>query len=166
MMSFDRHTVETSMRVHRPFTVGMAALGLVVLPGVMLPGAGAARAEPPRNRVDDLMSRMSIDDKIGQMTQAERATVTPDEVREYRLGSVLSGGGSAPPDNSPAGWADMIDAYQRGALQTSLEIPILYGTDAVHGDNNVYGSTIFPHNIGLGATRDPELARRIGAATA
>jgi beta-glucosidase len=149
------------MRVHRPFATWMAVLALVVL------SAGCdARPQPPRNTVDDLLSRMSLDDKVGQMTQAERAAVTPDEVREYRLGSVLSGGGSAPPDNSPTGWADMIDAYQRGALQTSMKIPILYGIDAVHGDNNVYGSTIFPHNIGLGATRDPGLVQRIGTATA
>jgi beta-glucosidase len=118
------------------------------------------------DRVSDLMARMTLDDKIGQMTQAERAGVTPEQVTAYRLGSVLSGGGSAPPANTPAGWADMIDAYQRGALATPLRIPMIYGVDAVHGDNNVYGSTIFPHNIGLGATRDPDLVRRIGEATA
>jgi len=149
------------MRVHRPFATWMAVLGLV-----MLMAGCDVRPEPPRNTVDDLLSRMSLDDKVGQMIQAERAAVTPDEVREYRLGSVLSGGGSAPPDNSPAGWADVIDAYQRGALQTTMKIPISYGIDAVHGDNNVYGSTIFPHPIGLGASRDPDLVERIGTATA
>src|SRR5690348_15185692 len=106
MMSFDRHTVETSMRVHRPLATGMAALCLVTLVT-----ACDTKAAPPGNTVDDLLSRMSVADKIGQMTQAERAAVTPDEVREYRLGSVLSGGGSAPRDNSPTGWADMVDAY-------------------------------------------------------
>ncbi|MFC7272414.1 glycoside hydrolase family 3 N-terminal domain-containing protein [Paractinoplanes rhizophilus] len=129
-------------------------------PAVLAAGGDSA------DRVTDLLGRMSLTDKIGQMVQAERAAVTPSQVTEYRLGSVLSGGGSAPPDNSPAGWADMYDAYQRGALATPLKIPILYGIDAVHGNNNVYGSTIFPHNIGLGATRDAELAERIGTATA
>jgi beta-glucosidase len=133
---------------------------------VVLASACDLRARPPADRVADLMSRMSMADKIGQMVQAERAEVTPSQVSEYRLGSVLSGGGSAPADNSPAGWADMYDDYQRGALATPLKIPILYGLDAVHGDNNVYGSTIFPHNIGLGASRDADLAERIGAATA
>jgi beta-glucosidase len=79
---------------------------------------------------------------------------------------VLSGGGSAPSPNNPAGWADLYDNLQRGALATPLRIPMIYGIDAVHGDNNVYGATIFPHNIGLGATRDPGLAERIGRATA
>ncbi|MFF5290791.1 glycoside hydrolase family 3 N-terminal domain-containing protein [Paractinoplanes globisporus] len=149
------------MRVQRYLATLMAVAGLVVLGS-----ACDSRPKPPTDRVGDLMSRMSLTDKIGQMTQAERAAVTPDDVREYRLGSVLSGGGSAPPDNSPAGWADLYDGYQRGALATPLKIPILYGIDAVHGDNNVYGSTIFPHNIGLGATRDPGLVQRIGTATA
>ncbi|GIM91038.1 glycoside hydrolase family 3 N-terminal domain-containing protein [Paractinoplanes toevensis] len=130
------------------------------------PAAVLDPSTPVEQRVDELMSRMTLADKIGQMTQAERAGVTPDQVTEYRLGSVLSGGGSAPDDNTPAGWADMYDAYQRGALATPLKIPMLYGVDAVHGNNNVPGSTIFPHNIGLGATRDPDLVQRIGAATA
>jgi len=118
------------------------------------------------DRVDDLLGRMSLADKVGQMTQGERADVSPDELTEHRLGSMLSGGGSAPATNTPAGWADMYDAYQRAALATPLRIPMIYGVDAVHGNNNVPGSTIFPHNIGLGATRDPALVERIGRATA
>jgi beta-glucosidase len=133
---------------------------------LMLSAACGPARRAPGDLVGDLMSRMSLTDKIGQMVQAERAAVTPDQVTEYRLGSVLSGGGSAPTDNTPAGWADMYDGYQRGALATPLKIPVLYGVDAVHGNNNVPGSTIFPHNIGLGATRDPDLVRRIGEATA
>lgn len=118
------------------------------------------------DRVADLLSRMSLDDKVGQMTQAERSVLTPSDVTAYRIGSILSGGGSAPTPNTPAAWADMYDAFQRGALATPLGIPMIYGLDAVHGNNNVYGSTIFPHNIGLGATRNPELVQRIGRATA
>jgi beta-glucosidase len=118
------------------------------------------------DRVTDLLGRMTLADKVGQMTQGERADVEPAQITEYRLGSVLSGGGSAPTPNTPAGWADMYDAYQRAALATPLKIPMIYGVDAVHGNNNVPGSTIFPHNIGLGATRDPGLVERIGRATA
>lgn len=117
-------------------------------------------------RVSDLLSRMTLTEKIGQMLQVERLTATPAEVASYGIGSVLSGGGSIPSTNTPAAWADMVDSYQSAALSTRLQIPILYGVDAVHGHNNVYGATIFPHNIGLGATRDAELMKRIGAATA
>ncbi|MET0417623.1 MAG: glycoside hydrolase family 3 protein, partial [Actinoplanes sp.] len=123
-------------------------------------------ALPVADRVTDLLARMTVADKVGQMIQAERALVSPAQVTDYRLGSILSGGGSAPSPNTPAGWADMYDAYQRGALATPLRIPVIYGIDAVHGNNNVLGSTIFPHNIGLGATRDPALVERIGEATA
>ena len=121
---------------------------------------------PVAERVTDLLARMSLDDKIGQMTQAERAAITAANLTQYRVGSVLSGGGSAPTPNTPAGWADMYDSFQRGAMATPLRIPMIYGIDAVHGNNNVSGSTIFPHNIGLGATRDPNLARQVGQATA
>jgi beta-glucosidase len=123
-------------------------------------------ALPVADRVTDLLARMTLDDKIGQMTQAERAAITPAQLTQYRVGSVLSGGGSGPAQNTPAAWADMYDNFQRGALAAPLQIPMIYGIDAVHGNNNVASSTIFPHNIGLGATRDPALAERIGRATA
>ncbi|HLU73151.1 MAG TPA: glycoside hydrolase family 3 N-terminal domain-containing protein [Nonomuraea sp.] len=145
----------------------------VLAASILVAPASAAAADPYQNaalpvadRVADLMARMSLDEKIGQMTQAERGSVSPADVTAYRLGSVLSGGGSAPTPNTPAGWADMYDSYQNAALATPLGIPILYGVDAVHGHNNVYGATIFPHNIGLGATRDPALVQRIGRAVA
>ncbi|WP_223166785.1 glycoside hydrolase family 3 N-terminal domain-containing protein [Nonomuraea sp. SYSU D8015] len=121
---------------------------------------------PVRDRVADLMGRMSLEEKLGQMTQAERGSVSTADVTTYRLGSVLSGGGSAPSPNTAASWADMYDRFQNAALATPLGIPILYGVDAVHGHNNVVGATIFPHNIGLGATRDPALVERIGRAVA
>ena len=121
---------------------------------------------PVAERVEDLLGRMELVDKVGQMTQAERTVVSPAAVTEHRLGSVLSGGGSSPRPNTPVSWADLVDGLQEGALATPLGIPILYGTDAVHGHNNVFGATVFPHNIGLGATRDPDLVERIGRATA
>ena len=114
---------------------------------------------PVRVRVADLLSRMTLAEKIGQMTQAERAEVDShvEKITNLNLGSVLSGGGSVPSPNTPTAWADMVDRYQSAALKTRLHIPLLYGVDTVHGHGNMYGATVFPHNIGLGATRDPEL---------
>jgi len=123
--------------------------------------------QPLAVRLDDLMARMSLDEKIGQMCQASKGFLSAaSDVRDYRLGSLLSGGGEGPAVNTPVAWADMIDAYQAQALSTPLQIPILYAVDAVHGHNNVYGATIFPHNIGMGATRNPNLMERAAQVTA
>ncbi|WP_306326096.1 glycoside hydrolase family 3 protein [Streptomyces venezuelae] len=122
---------------------------------------------PVRRRVTDLLSRMSLEEKAGQMTQAERnALRAQGDIAGYALGSLLSGGGSVPSPNTPQAWAAMVDAYQLRAQATRFQIPLLYGVDAVHGHNNVVGATIMPHNIGIGAGRDPELAARTGAVTA
>ncbi|SEG41729.1 beta-glucosidase [Nonomuraea solani] len=123
--------------------------------------------KPVKERVADLLGRMTLDEKIGQMTQAERgALAKQSDIAAYRLGSLLSGGGSTPPRNTPAAWADMIDVFQLQTRQTRLQVPLIYGVDAVHGHNNVVGATIFPHNIGMGATRDPGLVERAGEITA
>jgi len=123
--------------------------------------------QPLGVRVKDLLSRMTLAEKIGQMTQIERENATADALSKYFIGSVLSGGGSVPaPQASVQAWASMVNEMQKGALSTRLGIPIIYGIDAVHGHNNVYKATIFPHNVGLGATRDPMLVKRIGEATA
>lgn len=156
--------------------------------------------DPKQNinvRIKDLMKRMTLAEKIGQMVQLDRIAVTPDKLREYGIGSLLSGGGSVPlPKSTPEDWIDMINGYQNSSLSSRLGIPMIYGIDAVHGHNNVYQATIFPHNVGLGATRqnflpisfihfsynvffhliidddyddkcrDPELVKKIGAATA
>ncbi len=117
-------------------------------------------------RVADLLKRMTLDEKIGQMTQIEKGSLRGGDVASLYLGSVLSGGGGSPNPNTPASWADMVDRFQDEALSTRLGIPMLYGVDSVHGHNNLKDATVFPHNIGLGAANDPELVRAVGAATA
>ncbi|XP_047045790.1 beta-glucosidase BoGH3B-like [Lolium rigidum] len=122
---------------------------------------------PVEARVRDLLARMTLREKAAQMAQIERTVVSPRALTELAAGSVLNAGGSAPRERaSPADWARMVDDMQRLALASRLAVPILYGTDAVHGHNNVFGATVFPHNVGLGASRDAELVRKIGEATA
>ncbi len=112
-------------------------------------------------RVDDLLSRMTVQEKIGQMIQVDKGnvTATKNDITGYYIGSLLSGGGSVPSQNNPISWANMYDDFQSYALKTRLKIPLIYGIDAVHGHNNVFGATIFPHNIGLGATKNEKLVR-------
>lgn len=110
--------------------------------------------KPINTRIMDLMNRMTLAEKIGQMTQLERKNMTADIVKDYAIGSLLSGGGSVTKSEATAReWIDMVNEFQRGALSSRLGIPMIYGIDAVHGHNNVYKATIFPHNVGLGATR-------------
>lgn len=118
-------------------------------------------------RIKDLMSRMTLLEKIGQMAQLDRKAASFEIMRDYSIGSLLSGGGSVPRAEATAEeWIDMVNNFQNGSLSSRLGIPMIYGIDAVHGNNNVYKATIFPHNVGLGCARDPELVKRIGSATA
>ena len=122
-------------------------------------------------RARKIVAGMTLAQKVGQMTQAEIKSITPDEVRRYYIGSVLNGGGSWPERNKHAGigdWLRLADAYYDASMHTDMavKVPIIWGTDAVHGDSNVFGATLFPHNIGLGAAHDPALIRAIGTATA
>lgn len=123
-------------------------------------------------RITDLMAGMTVEDKVGQLVQGDIASVTPDDVRRYRLGSILAGGNSDPGgryDASPAEWLALANAFYDASMDTSKggkAIPLLFGIDAVHGQSNIIGATLFPHNIGLGATRNPELLRQIGGITA
>jgi beta-glucosidase len=133
----------------------------------------AAQPDPTVEvRIDELLSRMTLEEKVGQMIQPEIRHVTPQDVKDYHLGSVLNGGGSVPHGNrycKAADWVAMADAYYAASMDTSdgrLAIPIMWGTDAVHGVGNLVGATLFPHNIALGAANNPELIRRIGEITA
>jgi beta-glucosidase len=119
-------------------------------------------------QVNALLGKMTLDEKVGQMTQPDQTFLKSDaDIAKYYLGSVLSGGDSDPKEgNSLEAWTNLIDRYQKRALETRLSIPLLYGVDAVHGHNNVLGAVVFPHNIGLGCTRNPGLIERIERITA
>jgi beta-glucosidase len=119
------------------------------------------------DQVDTLLSKMTLDEKIGQMTQAEVHALTSDaDIQKYFLGSLLNGGGGGPTNNTPATWWRVINGYESWSLKTRLKIPLIYGVDAVHGHNNVNGAVIFPHNIGLGATHNSALVEQAEHITA
>ncbi len=117
-------------------------------------------------RAKSILKELTLEQKIGQMIQTERMSIGAEEVRRHHIGSVLSGGGSCPGDNTPADWVAMNDAYWHASTRSASGIPTLYGVDAIHGHNNVRGATIFPHNIGLGCANDPELMERVARVTA
>ena len=122
--------------------------------------------ESVESKVEGLLEEMTLREQIGQMAQVSRSHITPEEVTAHGIGSVLNGGSDNPEPNTPAAWAEMARSYEEAALESRLGVPLLYGVDAVHGHSNVYGATIFPHNVGLGATRDPDLVEVIGRITA
>ncbi len=178
-------THRTRIRARR-FAAACAAASLLV---ACLGGAAAEEARvhpqlwPAADRplapspatdaaVEDLLGRMSLEEKIGQMIQADIDSITPEELRTYKLGALLAGGNAAPahdPRSTPQAWLDMVDRYYRTAMEPSGShppIPPLFGIDAVHGHAKVRGATIFPHNVGLGATHDPQLLAAIARATA
>ena len=118
-------------------------------------------------RVTDLMNRMTVAEKIGQMVLIEKNSLHDiNDITQYNLGALLSGGGAGPTQDTPLAWLKMISEFQSAAKNTCLGIPLLYGIDAIHGHGNVLGATIFPHSIGLGATRDADLVKRVAKATA
>jgi beta-glucosidase len=166
-----RHFIEYS---------ALAAAGAVMLTPTIFeglsPGVVTATGNPaaPKSlssydrQVRELLAQMTLEEKIGQMTQAEQdALKDVNDIQKYFLGSLLSGGNSDPKaGNSLQAWTDMCDRYQEHALKTRLAIPLLYGADAVHGHNNVLGAVNFPHNIGLGCTRNPQLVESASRVTA
>jgi len=120
-----------------------------------------------QERVDDLLSRMTTDEKIGQMALVEQNSILlRSDIARFGLGALLSGGGGGPDENTQEGWLTMVNDFQERAKSSRLGIPLLYGVDAVHGHSNVFGATIFPHQIGLGASADADLVRRIAVITA
>ncbi|MDJ0753528.1 MAG: glycoside hydrolase family 3 protein [Ardenticatenaceae bacterium] len=143
------------------FTFLIAILMLVAGCQTAAPAVDSVETE-----VEALLAQMTLEEKIGQMTLIEKDSLTPADVTDFYLGGVLSGGGGSPDVNTPEGWLAMTGGFQEAALATRLGIPILYGSDAVHGHNNLEGATIFPHNIGLGATGNADLMREIGRVTA
>ncbi|MEO8179013.1 MAG: glycoside hydrolase family 3 N-terminal domain-containing protein [Deltaproteobacteria bacterium] len=152
-----------------PPTAAPKRCELPTQPPVLLHAASDPDGFPSARCVDKaraLVAQMTLEEKLGQMLQAERGTARAADIARYDFGSILSGGGSGPAQNTPAEWARMVNGFREQSLKSRLGIPILYGVDAVHGHNNVRGAVIFPHNIGLGASRDPELVTRVGRATA
>lgn len=135
-------------------------------------GRVAATGDSTEAKVEALLATLTLEQKIAQMVQGEVKHVTPDDLRQYGLGSVLNGGGSFPANNKQATvgeWLALADAYYEASVDTSAGsagIPVIWGTDAVHGHNNVIGATLFPHNIGLGAMNDADVVAQIAAATA
>ena len=155
----NRYRIKTPRRI---ITMALAAFGVLA----------CSPADPAVERAQSLLAQMSLEEKIGQVIQGDISTVTPEDAKNYNLGSVLNGGNSAPGGGKTASWkqwVDAADAFWRASTDTSdggLGIPLLWGTDAVHGHNNLQMAVIFPHNSALGATGDADLLRRIGEVTA
>ncbi len=155
-------------------TAGAAPDSPAAIHPALWPKARPALAADPglEARIGRLLAGMTLEQKVGQLIQADIASLTPDDLRHYSLGSILNGGSSSPGNDEfapPSEWLALADRFYDAAMDPShgpRPIPTMWGTDAVHGHNNVVGATIFPHNIGLGAAHDPELIRRIGEVTA
>jgi beta-glucosidase len=162
-----RHFIESSL-----LAAGCTLLGTSAVESLESAPKGNSPLQKPLSshdrRVREVLGRMSLEEKIGQMTQAEQSALKDtSDIEKYFLGSLLSGGSSDPKaGNSLEAWTDMYDGYQARALKTRLAIPLLYGVDAVHGHNNVLGAVVFPHNIGLGCTRNRRLVEHAGRITA
>lgn len=146
----------------KKFGVGLLSAFLVIT-STMIPVNAESRIE---TQVSEILSSMTLKQKVGQILQPDTRSITPQQVGEYYIGSILSGGGAQPEQgNTAQDWANRLDEYQKAAIDT-FGIPLLYGVDAVHGNNNVKDSTIFPHNIGLGQANDVDLVKQIGRITA
>ncbi|MCL4548563.1 MAG: glycoside hydrolase family 3 C-terminal domain-containing protein [Bacteroidetes bacterium] len=136
--------------------------------GFVLKNSESKKENAIDKKVEALLAKMTLDEKIGQMTQVDYDAIKQNtgDIAKYSLGSILWGGNSEPPNLAPKTWADIYDEYQNISLKTRLGMPMVFGIDAVHGHNNVDGAVIFPHNIGLGATHNPKLVEQVGRVTA
>ncbi len=153
--------------ISSPKRIRQVAFGLLLAPFLLPSLTLNAVASSSDDAASSLLARMTLDEKIGQMVQVDmHALKDPADIQKYFLGSMLSGGGSGPAINRADIWQAAINGFQAHALQTRLHIPLLYGIDAVHGHNNIDGAVIFPHNIGMGATHDPDLAKAAAEVTA
>ena len=154
------------------FRVLIVALILAAVGSASTPSSSRPSSTPKLSsfdpQVNQLLAQMTLEEKVGQITQPDQEHLQDvRDIETYFLGSLLSGGNSDPKkSNQVLDWADMYDLYQSHAVKTRLKIPLLYGVDAVHGHNNVIGAVIFPHNIGMGATRNAKLVEEIGRLTA
>jgi beta-glucosidase len=128
-----------------------------------------ATSEPIENEMQQLLSRMSLEQKVGQLIQPDIRYITPGEAAEYYIGSVLSGGGAPPHENryaTPKDWVELADEFYKASFNGGAALPIMWGVDAVHGHNNLFGATLFPHNVGIGASRNSDLVRQIAEISA
>jgi beta-glucosidase len=151
------------------FRARLALTGIIIaaLAGAFRASARGQDEAAVNARAEELLKSMSLEEEVGQMTQVDIAALQDkNDIARYALGSLLSGGNSDPPDITPKGWARAYDDYQSYALKSRLKIPLIYGIDAVHGHNNVDGAVMFPHNIGMGATRNPGLMEKAARITA
>lgn len=169
-----KHIAKSQWLIFVPFVVLIAALSYFQAeyepPAPLAPPPTDAlykqADQPVEKRVADLLSRMTIEEKIGQMAMVDKNNVTKlEDVSRYNLGAVLSGAGAKPANNTAAGWLEMVSRLKNEAKKSRLGIPIFFGVDATHGHANVPGATVFPHAIGLGASGDPELVRAVAEAT-
>ena len=172
-------TAVTAFGASAPWAADGAAAGAANAPAMIHPlewpaSAPAIALDAKTERfVEQLLGKMSNEEKVGQLVQADIGSIKPDELRKYKLGSILAGGNSAPADNvrtSAGHWLELVDAFYRASVADATPahpaIPILFGIDAVHGHTRIRGATVFPHNVGLGAANDAALIERIGQATA
>lgn len=170
--AFNRDSLQTTSTTPTQASAKSKADGIIHPEKWPLLPPSIPRDEALEKRIDALLQKMTVEEKVGQTLMAEVGDLTPEDVRKYDLGSVLAGGSSAPNNDiraTPEVWLQFADAFYKASVDKSdggVGIPVLWGIDAVHGHNNIVGATIFPHNIGLGAAGDPELVRRIGAVTA
>ena len=164
-------TVEAQTQVlDQPAEVADSTIHPEIWPKTNSPIAVDAELE---KRIDGLLAKMTLRQKVGQIIQADIGAIKPQDLKKYPLGSILNGGNSAPGGNNhakPEEWLKLADEFYDATKECDLQggpfIPMLWGTDAVHGHSNVVGATFFPHNIGLGCTRNPELLGKIGEITA